>query len=355
MASTDEPLRPIPPETTAPGNPDGHHEIPEPNFTATAPCRGCSPVVEISVTGWLDTPVPAAEHAETTVDSPPKATITAGPSNVVVSQAPSGGGFVIGDTTVRPGQTVVIDNTPVAVQTSAGRTEVVVGTATVPFQPAPQAANNPNHITNAPILPILTIGNEIVTADSASHYVIAGQTLVPGGPAITIDGKIISLLPSATAIVINGVTSTLAQAYGAIYTTTDYPLLTLNNRVYTANRAGYYSIAPGTTLVPGGAAITVSGTVISLEPHGTAAVIQGSTSAMLPVTTIVTVTKAGGGGGFGEGAGYSSDPPGNLAYPTGKHNSAGVGLRVTATVTDGWLEGLFMLGCIGLGWLAVWL
>lgn len=365
ILSTEEGLRPIPAPSTAPtGNPDGHHEIPEPNFSVTKPCRGCSPVIEISATGFDEWPTsPIADHAGiTTEQTPPKATITAGPSQVVISQEPNGGNFVIGgSTTVAPGQTVVVDNTPIVVQTSAGRTEVVVagphGTSTVPFVPS-SPENAGSQITEGPILSPVTIGGQIITANAASQYVISGQTLQPGGPAITVDGTTVSLLPSATAIVINGVTSTLAQAYGAIYTSTSSPLLTINNKVYTANRAGYYILGPGTTLIPGGPPVTISGTVISLEPRGTAAIIQGSTSMMTPVATIVTLTKVAGGVGGGNGNSGGTGAGGSLLplpQSTSKHNAAGV-VRFGATFgNDDWLGGIWALAVIGLGWLTLWL
>jgi cobalamin biosynthesis Mg chelatase CobN len=213
-------------------------------------------------------------------------------------------------------------------------------------------------MTAGPLLSPVTIGGETITANSASQYVISGQTLRPGGPAITVDGTTVSLLPSATAIVVNGVTSTLSRVYGALVTTTASPLLTLNNKIYTANRAGYYILAPGTTLIPGGPPVTISGTVVSLEPKGTAAIIQGSTSHIQPLTTVVTLTRGHNGYGAGEGAGpYTSEGPGSLPQSTSssKQNSAGL-VRVSATLSvDGWLGGLFLLGMVGLGWLAVWL
>jgi hypothetical protein len=256
---------------------------------------------------------------------------------------------------VTPGQTVTFDNTPIVIRTSAGKTEVVVaGTKTValttpnapdPFFPA---------MTEGPLLSPITIGGETITANSASQYIISGQTLHPGGPAITVSGTTISLLPSATAVIINGVTSTLSQVYGAVITTTTAPFLTLNNKVYTANRAGNYVLAPGTTLTPGGAPVTVSGTVISVGEEGTAAVIQGSTSFMRPLTTVVTLTR--GHNGYGAGGALTADVPGGLpqATGTGKHNSAGV-VRVSASfvVADGFLGGFLLFGMVGLGWLAV--
>ncbi|KAF2741002.1 hypothetical protein EJ04DRAFT_547978 [Polyplosphaeria fusca] len=363
MASTEEGLRPWP-TTTAVGNPDGHHEITEPNLTATASCRGCSPVIEISVSGIFDWPSnsPAAEHAGSSALPPTRATVTAGQSQLIITKEPTGSGFVIGgSTTVKPGQTVTVDNTPIVIQTSSGATEVVVGgTQTIPMEPSsPESAGS--QITEAPILAPVTIGSETVSANANSQYVIQGQTLQPGGPAITVDGTTVSLLPSASAIVVNGQTSTLSHAFGAIITTTAAPLLTLNNNIYTANRAGFYVLAPGTTLVPGGPPATISGTVISIDPHGTAAIIQGTTSFMLPMTTVVTMTRATGGGGVastsggggGGGGGAGGGGGGNFAAQT-SHSSLGVSERVGPTfAADGWLASLWLLGVMWIGCLAI--
>ena len=51
-------------------------------------------------------------------------------------------------------------------------------------------------------MPSLTIGTNIVTADSASHYVLGSQTIIPGGPAITASGTVVSLGAEASHLVI---------------------------------------------------------------------------------------------------------------------------------------------------------
>ena len=358
--STDEPLRPIPPATTASGDPDGHHEISEPNLTATAPCRGCSPVIEISVSGW-DTS-PAADHAGSVVltnsparpSLPPQATITAGESNVVVSPAPGGGGIVIGgSTTVLPGQTITVSNTPIAIQTSEGQTQVVVGTKTVTVQPnQPYQPSSPqsydSQITAAPILAPLIIGGETITANPALEYIIGTKTLAPAGPAITVSGTTLSLLPSATAVVINGQTTQIVQGYGGNRPTTIAPLLTWKSRIFTPNVAGYYRLGPGTTLMPGGPPVTVSGTVVSLDYGGTAVVFAGSTSFMTPTTTTVTWMLPTGPGGAGNAGG-------SLAQSTGKHSGGNSGRGAIAFGTNGVIEGFFLLGVLSVGWLAIWL
>ncbi|KAF2678652.1 hypothetical protein K458DRAFT_256901, partial [Lentithecium fluviatile CBS 122367] len=311
-ASTDEGLRPIPGPTTNPGSPDGHHEIPEPNFTSTSPCKGCSPIIEIPATGWDDLRTHVTAEPQETAERPPAATITAGPSNILIKPVPTGTGFVIGDsTTVKPGQTVIVDNTPVVIQTSAGRTHVIVGgTQTVSLQPAPANGAPQSQITNPPavLLPII-IGSQTLTpiANTASNgnsnsdtssnpdvpalYVVDGQTLLPGGAAITVSGTTYSLHASATVLNINGQDTTITPTQAVVYTTTSAPALTIGDKTVTANRAGYYVIRQGVTLIPGGAAVTFDGTTISLFAEGTAAVIQGSTSYLQPKSTIVTVTK----------------------------------------------------------------
>jgi hypothetical protein len=52
----------------------------------------------------------------------------------------------------------------------------------------------------------------VITADSASNYIIAGQTLAPGGSAINVDGTTISLAAAGTQIV-DG-TKTVVQSTG---------------------------------------------------------------------------------------------------------------------------------------------
>jgi hypothetical protein len=357
MQSTDQGLRPIPPAATQIGDPNGHHEITEPNFSATRPCRGCSPVVEMTATGWLDSP---AEEQRGTSSQPIRTRVPAGPSNILISQASSGVNFVIGGSvTVTPGQTVTIDDVPVAIQTTASRFEVVVGTTIVSLYPDEVKSSRGPRVTHAPsaLPPSLTIGSETIVANSQNQYIISGQTLSPGGAAITVSGTTISLAPSATAVVINGVSSSLAPQFGNIWTMAA-PALTFNDHTYTANRAGYITISPGTVLKPGGEAVTVNGTTLSLDHGGTAVVIQGSTSMLQPATTVITLTRSVGGGGRGGGnAGYTSG--GTWISPTRKPEvpakpvSAAGTLGPGFTRDDGWLGGMLILVWWGLGYLAV--
>jgi hypothetical protein len=388
MQSTDQGLRPIPPAATQIGDPNGHHEITEPNFSATRSCRGCSPVIEITATGWLDTPAgeqhgstggPAPAQATTEIESP-RATIPAGSTNIIVDQAPSGGNYVIGDSiTLTPGQTITVDDTPIVVQTAEGRTEVIVGTTVIPLTAAPyqpQITDAPASLVASALPPILTIGTRTITPNAQTQYVVEGQTFTPGGEPLTITGTTLStpggepliipgttlsLAPSATALVIDGKTSTITPVLGGVYTTVAPAAMTFNNHVYTTNRAGYIVMGPGTTLVPGGSPVTVDGTTLSLEHSGTAVVVQGTTVPLQPITTVVTLTRGpsavgtdtgnvGGGGGGGRNAGPSTGD--GYVYPTGRPIPAGA-MRTHDAVSDSWMGGVILLIWLGIGCFAV--
>ncbi|MCJ1241446.1 hypothetical protein MMC14_009451 [Varicellaria rhodocarpa] len=58
----------------------------------------------------------------------------------------------------------------------------------------------------------LTIGEMTYTPDSASDYLIASQTLIPGGQAITVSGLSISLASAASVVIIG--TSTITKTHG---------------------------------------------------------------------------------------------------------------------------------------------
>ncbi|KAK4995182.1 hypothetical protein LTR60_007936, partial [Cryomyces antarcticus] len=181
--------------------------------------------------------------------------------------ANAGFSYVIGGQTLTPGGMITVSGTTISLAPSAAN--IVVNGVT-------QTLASPATVT-AP--PVLTIGGTTYTANTDTTYTIAGQTLTPGG-VVTVSGTVISLTPSATAIVLNGVTSALFPA-GVV--TTSAPLLTVGASTYTANAGTSFTIG-GQTLTPGGV-ITVSGTVISLSPSATIAVVGTVTETLFPATT----------------------------------------------------------------------
>ena len=126
--------------------------------------------------------------------------------------------------------------------------------------------------------PAFTVGGEVVTANSASKYVVGGQTLTPGAPAVTISGTRISLAPSGTQVVVGSSTIGLGSTF------TLPPALTVGSQTYTADSKSEYTIA-GQILTPGGPAVTVSGTRLSLAPGATQLVLGSSTIDLTPANT----------------------------------------------------------------------
>jgi hypothetical protein len=112
-----------------------------------------------------------------------------------------------------------------------------------------------------------------ITAQPGVGFPIAGQTLQAGGPAITIHGTRLSLAPGGTALVIGSSTSAIAAPAGAA---SEIPELTIGSQVFTANAATQFFLAAGQTLTPGGTAV-VSGTTISLDSEASAIVVNGQT------------------------------------------------------------------------------
>ncbi|MCJ1275918.1 hypothetical protein MMC21_003723 [Puttea exsequens] len=180
--------------------------------------------------------------------------------------------FVIAGQTLTQGGTINVAGTNIALPSNANA--VVIASSTQPLiTPAP---------TSGP--PALTFGGSTYTPNSASQFIIAGQTLTPGG-SITVSGTPIALPPGANVAIIAGSTQPLTPAPSIANAPA---VLTFAGATYTANAAGQIVIA-GQTLTPGGA-ITVSGTPISEAP-GTApafAVIGSSTQSLASATALTT-------------------------------------------------------------------
>ena len=171
---------------------------------------------------------------------------------------------IAGQTLAPGGPAVTVSGTRLSLARSA--TQVIVGSSTIRLGPAPTP-------------PPIGFGSQTFTANSLSDYIIDGQTLVPGGPSITVSGTPISLAPAATQVVIGSRTIDLTP------TTTPPPLLTFGSQTFTANSLSDY-IVDGQTLVPGAPAITISNTPISLAPDASKAVIGGSTETLRPDPTL---------------------------------------------------------------------
>lgn len=126
---------------------------------------------------------------------------------------------------------------------SLGSSNLVIGTKTVPL-----ASNSPSAST-------IVIAGQTFTA-YPSGFIIDGNPLSPGGPAITISGTRISLGSSQIQI------GTQNFLWTSPISATAPPVLTIDGKELTANPSGF-SIG-GAELSFGGPQITISGTPMSL-------------------------------------------------------------------------------------------
>ena len=187
--------------------------------------------------------------------------------------------IIIGTETFTPGQTKTINGVPVVAPTNGDGSRIVVDGNTITYNPSPTGP------------PVLTVGQNTITANPSGHFVIGTETLSPGGPPITASGSTFSIAPSANIVVVNGITQTLAHAPAP----TAGPILTVGSQAITATLISgtpAYILGPDQTLTPGGV-LTISGSTISLPAtgSGTIVVINGVTST-LPSPAGITAAPA---------------------------------------------------------------
>ena len=149
-------------------------------------------------------------------------------------------GISIASTTLTPGApAVAISGTRI----SLGRTALTIGGSTIPISFAEW-----NTFTT-------TIGGQIITAVPSS-LVLAGTSLAPGAPGVTIDNELISL-NEAGSLILGSSTVALSNT----------PLTSrIGDELITAAPTGVQ--IPGATLLPAAAGWTIDGTRISLNTMG---------------------------------------------------------------------------------------
>ena len=215
-------------------------------------------------TQLLSTPEPAASPA---VLSFAGSTYTADPASQ----------FVIAGQTLAPGGQIAVSSTTLSLAPSAN--VAVIGTSTQSLAISAPSAN----------AAVLTFAGSTYTADSATQFIVAGQTLTPGG-TITASSTVISMPQGTNFAVIGSSTQFLGTASAKPFTA-EAPVLTLDGSTYTADASSDFVIA-SQTLTPGGI-ITVHGTPISLAQGAADAVVGSSTqtlsSAVITPADVVTV------------------------------------------------------------------
>ena len=180
--------------------------------------------------------------------------------------------IVLAGSTLRAGGSpVVVSGTTVCLV--PGGAAAVIGTHTQVFGVPTPTQGSSNTVQNVPCpvpaTPVLTFEGSTYTANAASQFVVAGQTVTPGG-VIKISNTPISIAPDATLAVIGSSTQSLVGS--AI---TQQPVLTFAGSTYTAGTSSDFLINRQ-TLSKGGA-INIGGTQLSYGQAGTYVIIGTST------------------------------------------------------------------------------
>ncbi|KAL9612366.1 MAG: hypothetical protein Q9167_003053 [Letrouitia subvulpina] len=200
-----------------------------------------------------------------------------------IHAAGDGGGDVVAGQTFMPGMKATISGHVVSVGPD---NKVMVDGSTITVVPTPTPGGA-----------VLVNGEPIVRAPggAGSGVIIGDVTLTPGTHTI-IGGHDVRIAPRGGKVIVDGSTygvpkkagATVTEDAGAIATAGgSAAVYTVGNEIFTPAPTGF--AIDGTSLYPGGPAITVSGTVVSL---GTDGLRIGS-------STVILTTATGGGDGLG--------------------------------------------------------
>ncbi|KAK4691660.1 hypothetical protein P7C71_g5384, partial [Lecanoromycetidae sp. Uapishka_2] len=144
----------------------------------------------------------------------------------------SSGGLIIGDSIIPPGGRATISGHLV----SDGFSSVVIDGSTY-------------------ALPTNTISEDLIPH---SLTLANGVIISAGGMAATISGTTYAIPSDARVVLVNGKTMALPTEFNTVFT--------VAGQIFTANPTGF--VVSGYTVLQGGSAITLSGTVVSLGPSG---------------------------------------------------------------------------------------
>ena len=229
---------------------------------------------------------------------------------------PAPAGFAIGGQSVLPGgSAVTVDGSTFSIA-SEGNALIVNGkTSPLPPPPPPPTA-------------ILTLAGQTITP-APTGFAIGGQSVLPGGPAVTVDGSTFSLASASgsNALIVNGKITPLPW--------TPLSVFTVGSQIFTAAPGGFEI---GTQSVsPGAPAVTVDGTLISLDSSqliiGTSTVPLGSAAQTLD-GALPSLILYGGGGGAKATSGSSNTSDVAPFLGGGGSSRVGIGMVVFALVVD---------------------
>ena len=211
-----------------------------PDMTTTQASAGLTPA-----------PVTASMTTVSTVAPTPSVTINPLASSASTKDPPAQPATTVG--IHPPSQSPSTNDPPTQPATTANNDPVATSPGTNTVSTQPSAGEAPVVSTPATI----TIGSSTIIADPSSTFVIASQTLSPGGQIIQ-SAITYSLASNGASLVVGGTSTQIIAAPSP--SSSPLPSYRVGTQI----------------LSVGGAPITVSGTVFSLPPGGSSVTISGS-------------------------------------------------------------------------------
>ena len=207
---------------------------------------------------------------------------------------PAPTGFAIGTQSLLPGGPAVTYAGSVFSLASGGNALIVNGRTTQ----LPPAS-----------ISVFTVGSQTFTA-TPTGFAVGGQSVLPGGPAITYAGNVFSLSPNRNALIVNGRTTPLPPAPISVFT--------LGSQTFTAAPTGF--AIGGESVLPGGSAVLVDGTLISLD-SSSELIIGAST---LPLGSAAQTDAGALGNLISYDFGAGASPTGRLSPAGGSSNGSNI-------------------------------
>ena len=219
------------------------------------------PVMTLSDSIFTIVPQPGPLDSASAANDDPKNNIPPGSDPLTVAGQP----VVINPSTATLNNAIISPNDPV---------QTLAGTITTQQQSAASVTEN-----NGPSLPLVVLNSNPATGDPSpepstpaiSALSIAGTTISAGGPAITVDGTVISLQSSGT-LILGSSTMDLSMGSGTallpdpgVPPSTTYDIDGLSVQI---QPQASFAVVDGATLSAGAPGITVSGNFVSLESEG---------------------------------------------------------------------------------------
>ena len=281
-------------------NPGGALSPSEPLTTSVAPA-----VPPPTDAGF--TPAPVATTLAVTASSSPRVLepVTNNPSSAT-SQAPgnSSPGSVTTSPVPQPPQQQTIPQVPKSPTTIAsGLAGLILSGLGVPSVPTPGTMIAPVAIPGTPAAGPPSASTTLVVSNvpiaiSSNNVIINSQTFkpAPGSPPVTTTVGNQPVVVNPSQVIAGGTTVAIPIPVSlpavSVIPAQQPPVTTVGNSVITANSQSQFVVS-GQTPVPGGPAITVGSTQLSLGPSASSVVIGSNAFPLQPTATVPLPTVAG--------------------------------------------------------------